>query len=251
MNKHYPITLFIFIVASLLWLSGCQSSRDGSSLSQGAAKIQPKQTLAQWPPKLQKIIFVDDFELKAERLEHASDSRKNAPEQYPGQSTMNPVNHSNPEIQARTIVDSLSNSLVNALNKRGFIAQRLPLSGVVMPHEGWLLQGVFTETDSGNRIKRAVIGPGHAVSTMEAQAAISDLASNKPKMPFIVFGTVKQPKKSPDASDPNPYVVAARFSLEKNAVTRDIQKTAEIIVDEIVKHANQFKERNNAIRAVQ
>jgi hypothetical protein len=40
----------------------------------------------------------------------------------------------------------------------------------------------------------------------------------------------------------NPYVAAAKFVLEKNATDKDIQKTAEQIVNEILKNFEKFKQ---------
>ncbi|MGZ8097250.1 MAG: DUF4410 domain-containing protein, partial [Methylosarcina sp.] len=129
-------------------------------------------------------------------------------------------------------------------NDKGFIARRLPGSQGALPRKGWLVQGVFTEVDKGNRIKRAVIGFGRGATRMEVQVAVSNLAGQKPKTPFIVFGTAKTPKKMPGAVVTlNPYIAAAKFVVEKDATEQDIRTTAEQIVDEIVKHNQKFKEQ--------
>lgn len=77
---------------------------------------------------------------------------------------------------------------------------------------------------------------------MDIHVAISDLASTNPLEPFVVFGTVKAPKKMPGAIvTMNPYVAAVKFILEKNATEKDIKKTAAQIVDEILKIFEKFK----------
>jgi hypothetical protein len=77
---------------------------------------------------------------------------------------------------------------------------------------------------------------------MEVQVAVSDLAVD-PDAPFIIFGTVKDPKQMPGAGvTRNPYVAAAKFILEKNAPEKDVIKTANAIVREILKYRDKLKE---------
>jgi hypothetical protein len=152
--------------------------------------------------------------------------------------------NTDPQARAREIVNGMSQSLIRNLRNKGFTAQRLSGPQATLPRDGWLLQGIFTEVDEGNRIKRAVIGFGRGATSMNVQVGVSNLASAQPQTPFILFGTVKDPKKVPGAAATmNPYVAAARFVMEKNATEKDIEKTAEQIVDEILKHTEKFKEQ--------
>jgi hypothetical protein len=57
------------------------------------------------------------------------------------------------------------------------------------------VQGVFTEVDEGNRLKRAGIGFGKGATSMALQIAISDLAGSNPRAAFAVFGTAKDPNR--------------------------------------------------------
>ncbi len=142
----------------------------------------------------------------------------------------------------------MSESLIKSLRAKGLDAQRQP-SGpqTELPHNGWLMQGIFTEVDQGNRIKRAVIGFGRGATKMGVQVGVSNLAGSQPRTPFIIFGTFKAPKKTPGAAVTiNPYVAAAKFVMEKNATEKDIEKTAEQIVDEILKYTQKFKEQARA-----
>ena len=135
----------------------------------------------------------------------------------------------------------MSQSLISGLKNKGFNAQRV--SDISTVRDGWLLQGGFTEVDEGNRLKRATIGFGQGATQMEIQVGLSDLASVNPQEPFVVFGTIKDPKKMPGAVvTMNPYVAAAKFVLEKNATTKDIQKTSEQIVGQILKYSENIKE---------
>ncbi len=77
---------------------------------------------------------------------------------------------------------------------------------------------------------------------MEVQVMVSDLSGPNPRAPFVLFGTVKDPKKMPGAVITlNPYVAAAKFVLEKNATDKDIKSTAAQIASEIGRYAQQLR----------
>ncbi len=179
----------------------------------------------------------------------ASSSWRSAPRQgllgRLGQNIPHPLGGGDPAEQARRIVDTMAESLVRSLGEQGLSAQRLGPTTGELPQEGWLLQGEFTEVDEGNRLKRAGIGFGSGATRMDVQVGISDLAGPAPRTPFIVFGTVKDPGKLPGAAlTMNPYVAAAKFVLEKNAGERDIQKTADRIVAEILKSEETIEQQS-------
>jgi hypothetical protein len=246
-RKYYFICLIIW----MSWITGCQMYRNADSPGLlGAVEIRDERIENIWPAGLPKTIYVSDFALESERVAADQGVLGVLPGrrlEKLGQLLPHTMAHPNPEERARVIIDTMSRSLIESFKYRNFVAQRLPSSQSVLPREGWLLQGVFTEVDEGNRIKRATIGFGRGATRMEAQVAVSNLASENPKAPFIVFGTVKSPKKMPGAVVTlNPYVAAAKFMIEKNAPEKDIQKTAEQIADEILKHAQKFKEQAKA-----
>lgn len=81
-----------------------------------------------------------------------------------------------PEAQAKKLVDTMSNSLVDDLRKAGYKAQRLDPDDST-PSKGALVTGVFTEVDEGNRMRRALIGFGAGSAKMDFYVTISDLAS--------------------------------------------------------------------------
>jgi hypothetical protein len=239
------------LVCLILWtisMTGCQMQRHAGSPSMlGAVEISGEQAKGPWPAGLPKTIYVSDFALQPEHYESDQGIGGMVPGrrlERLGQRLPHPMANGTPEERVKKIVDTMSRSLVEHLTDKGFAAQRLPSPPQVLPREGWLLQGVFTEVDEGNRIKRATIGFGRGATRMEAQVAVSNLASANPKAPFILFGTFKSPKKMPGAVVTiNPYVAAAKFVMEKNASEKDIRKTAEQIADEILKHAQKFKEQ--------
>jgi len=95
--------------------------------------------------------------------------------------------------------------------------------------------------DQGNRAVRAVIGFGAGATEMELYVSISDLAIN-PDAPFMVFGAEKDPGRAPGAILlMNPYVAAAKFVMQKNASEKDVRKTAERIVEEVMNHIDTLK----------
>jgi hypothetical protein len=240
------IGLMVFMGLS----SGCQMHRGADSRDVlGAVEIRDEQMKGRWPAELPRTVYVSDFILDAQNIEGDQGVRGALPGRglgQIGQRLPHPMAHSDPKARAREIVNDMSQSLISNLGDKGFTAQRLSGPQATLPRDGWLLQGIFTEVDEGNRIKRAVIGFGRGATTMNVQVGVSNLAGAQPQTPFIVFGTIKDPKKVPGAAITiNPYVAAAKFVMEKNATEKDIEKTAEQIVNEILKHTQQFKEQKH------
>jgi len=243
---------FISLITWMALSTGCQMHRGGDSRDvRGAVEIRDEQ-IKGWPAELPRTVYVSDFILDAQRIKGDQKIRGTLPGQrleQIGRRLPYPMAGSNPEARAREIVNDMSQSLIKNLRDKGFAAQRLSDPQAALPSDGWLMQGIFTEVDEGNRIKRAVIGFGRGATSMNVQVGVSNLAGAQPQTPFILFGTIKDPKKMPGAAiTMNPYVAAAKFVMEKNATEKDIEKTAEQIVDEILKHTWKFKEQAGAGR---
>lgn len=235
--------VFLLVLTSLA--VGCQT-QNTSHKALGAVEIRNEQIKSIWPMARPTMIYVSDFALDVAHFEADQGIGGELPGRLQGrlgQLLPHPMAKSEPEQQVEKIVAEMSRSLINGLKDKGFAAQRLSnIGSAPLPQGGWLLQGVFTEVDEGNRLKRATIGFGQGATQMEVQVSIHDLTSANPREPFIVFGTVKDPKKIPGAIITiNPYVAAAKFVLEKNATEKDIQKTAEQIVDEILRNLEKHK----------
>lgn len=224
--------------------TGCQSRGTDSRSLLGAVEIHGEQVKDTRPAGLPGTIYVSDFTLEAQRIEGNRGILPEGDSGQIGQRLQHSLSLADPEARAREIVDTMSRSLVKRLRDKGLAARRLTGPQATMPHDGWLLQGIFTEVDEGNRIKRAVIGFGRGTTRMNVQVGVSDLTSAEPQTPFIVFGTIKDPQKSPGAvATLTPYVAAAKFVMEKNATQKDIETTAGQIVDEILKYTHKFKEQ--------
>jgi hypothetical protein len=177
------------------------------------------------PQRVPRTIYVADFALEAENYSRDEGVRGALPGKL-GQRLPHRLAKDNSSERARQIVETMAESLVQALRANGMTAQRLRNTSGNLPAEGWLVQGYFTEVDEGNRLKRAGIGFGRGATSMDLQVAISDLAGSDPHAAFAVFGTAKDPNRIPGALVAmNPYVAAAKFVLQKNATERDVRIT--------------------------
>jgi len=209
----------------------------------GGVEVKDDKIKGPLPQSLPETIYIADFALDAENYSGDEGVRGVLPGRL-GQRLPRRAMQGDPATRARQIVDTMAESLVERLGAKGLHAARLRNADGNLPREGWLMQGIFTEVDEGNRLKRAGIGFAKGATSMDLQVGISDLASSDPRAAFAVFGTVKEPSKIPGAVvTMNPYVAAAKFVLQKNATERDIQKTAAQIVEQIVKYEQEIKEK--------
>jgi hypothetical protein len=210
---------------------GCASST-GNKVS-GGARVEGQRTAAAVPTVEASRVYVHDFSIDVE----ATESKRGLlgrPRFLP------PLPGEDPATHARRIVDELAVSLVKDLNAAGVQAERVPTGGR-LPAQGWLIRGVFSEADSGSRLRRAVIGFGSGKTDMEVQVGVADLAVD-PTQSFLLFGSVTDPSRLPGGLvTKNPYVIAAKFVLEKGAPKRDVEHTAQAIADEIVKFREQVR----------
>ena len=227
MNLRTACLLF----GSVMIVSGCAPTA-GNKLT-GGARVESEAATAAPPSTPARRVYVQDFALDAEATEPKTGllGRPRLFQQLTGE---------DPATHARRIVDQMATALVADLNAAGLPAERLP-DGRALPPDGWLVRGAFTEADSGKTLRRAVIGFGSGKTDMEVQVGVSDLAV-QPNESFLVFGTVTDPSRLPGGVvTKNPYVVAAKFVLEKGAPERDVQHTAKAIADELVKFREQVR----------
>jgi Domain of unknown function (DUF4410) len=240
-HKNTPIIVLCFIILATLGL-GCQSTKK----IKGVVNIGQEQLIGTGATELPGMIYIKDFQLDSENYQGNQGVLSRLPLKP---QLLNRGSRNNYGEKSATIVNSMSEALVSEFNDKNLPAQRLSSLDNSLPNNGWLINGVFTEVAEGNRLKRAVIGFGQGSTQMTVQIGVSDLASNKPKAPFIIFGTIKDPGKIPGAVvTMNPYVAAAKFVLEKNASSRDVKNTAKQIVAEILKYKQKFSEQRNAVK---
>jgi len=188
------------------------------------------------PPGQGKLVFVQDFELDAENFQGDSSLVSKLPEGPLPRPHIIRGKKEDPATQAKNLVDSMSNDLVQDLEKQGFTARRL-MPGDPKPSEGWLLQGVFTEVDEGNRVHRAVIGFGSGAAKMSLYVHVSDLSH--PGQPLYEFADKDTSGKKPGAVITlSPIAAGAKFAMEKNATEKTVKKTASQIVKQLVQQMN-------------
>jgi hypothetical protein len=132
-----------------------------------------------------------------------------------------------PAARARQLVDLMANSLVKQLAKAGFSASRLP-PNAPHPTQGWLLLGVFTEVNEGNRLRRAMIGLGEGQTDVQVVAAVHDLSQGPPK-PLYEVATDANSGAMVGAAPTlvlGPYGAAARFVMAGKDLDKNIKQTA-------------------------
>jgi hypothetical protein len=143
------------------------------------------------------------------------------------------------EVQVPQIIAAMSEELVSGFRKRGIPAERLKQDPVGGSGIGWLVKGHFVDIDEGNRAQRAALGFGMGATQMDVKVEVMDLSAQDPGQPFLVFGTSKEAGMKPGGF--NPYVIAAKFRMERKATVEDVQKTADEIVGEILKSRDLLK----------
>jgi hypothetical protein len=223
-------TACLLLGASVI-ASGCAPTA-GNKLT-GGARVETEVATGAPPATPARRVYVQDFALDAEATEPKTGllGRPRLFQQLTGE---------DPATHARRVVDDMASALVKDLNAAGIPAERLPAGA--LPPDGWLVRGAFTEVDSGKIMRRAIIGFGSGKTEMEVQVGVSDLASSRPTEAFLLFGTVTDPSRLPGgAVSRNPYVVAAKFVLEKGAPQRDVEHTAKAIADELAKFREQVR----------
>jgi hypothetical protein len=128
-----------------------------------------------------------------------------------------------PEEKAARLSALLSESIAKELTALNLPATRQPI-GVALPANALLVQGQFLEMDEGNRLRRAIIGFGAGSSEVTVEVSVFDLAQNA-EQPALTFGTGHHSKPMPGAIIfLNPYAMAARFVLSRNATGKDVRK---------------------------
>jgi len=128
-------------------------------------------------------------------------------------------------VRARELIELMSTSLVQESTKAGLNARRLR-AGDSQPDVGWLICGIFTQVDEGNRLHRAVIGFGAGQTELQLVVAIDDLAQGTPK-PFYELDTSATSGKAPGAVITlNPYVAIAKFALSSRDLEQNVKQAA-------------------------
>lgn len=238
---------WVFLCLAMIVFSGCSLLGDSATKKlTGGVNVTNKKYVSASVSGPSRI-YVQDFSLDASDLKTDS-GVGGLTDQVSGsggilgrfsQRTSRGSISGNAEAQTPQIISAMSESLVAAFRKKGVTAERLTSGNGGMASDGWLVKGRFVGIDEGNRAQRAALGFGLGATQMVVQVSVSDLTGKNPNEPFLVFGTSKEAGMKPGGF--NPYVIAAKFRMEKKATLDDIQKSADEIAGEILKGRDTLK----------
>ena len=223
-------------LASLILVSLCVAQNSSPDSNPGTSTASH---LVLSPADKYKVIYVQDFELDATNFKQDKGGITGKGTILPPPPQKLPTlrrKRQDPATAARRLVTLMSESLVSDLTKAGLSARRL-LPGDAPPAEGLLVSGVFTETDEGNQMRRALLGFGSGAAKMELYVTVADLSH--PAQSRYEVSTQKSSGKKPGAVITlNPYVGVAKLALTKNAPEKTVKKAAAMIAAELTKQLN-------------
>ena len=137
-----------------------------------------------------------------------------------------------PAQKAERLAALLSETIAKELASMKIPATRQP-RGAPWPASGIVVSGEFLQVDEGNRLKRAVVGFGAGAREALVQVAGFDLAQNREK-PILVYGTGSESKPTPGGIvTMNPYAMAARYVLSRNATEKDVRTLGKRIAKDL------------------
>jgi hypothetical protein len=200
--------------------------------SLATAALVAAQTTA--PATMPRTIYVQDFEA------HTGDAAGGGTPRRGPLSFLRSMRASQKAVMS---AGSLSGAIANQFSAQGYTSQRISRESQ-LPREGWLVTGIFyaIDTQSGMiRMPAFLSGQPDPVNT-DITVSVSDLATN-PDAPFIVFGRAEALRGQGPPVGWNPYVVAAKFVVDKIESAADIDKLAKEIVDTILKNKSVVEEK--------
>jgi hypothetical protein len=219
--RHAPRLSLVLLLASLL--PGCKS-----------ATVTNQRTFDPAPAIKPTLIYVTDFELGAQNIQHEQGVLPSRPGPLGRAESRLYGTSQDPAARARQLVEEMANAIVKDLKKAGFNATRLA-PGAPQPTTGWLVRGVFTEVQEGNRLQRAVIGFGSGQTDLQVVTVVDDLSQGPPK-PLYEVDTKASSGNKPGAAPVlalNPYAAAARFVMAGQDLDKNVKQTAAQIATQI------------------
>ena len=221
--------LMVLLTACLL--SGCQTAKvTGEHSFTPAAAPKPV------------VIYVTDFELSVQNIQHQEGM---LPLGQRGLGIVRGIlsgETKDPVARAQQLVDLMASSLVGDLTKAGFSAVRLR-PGAMVPAEGWVVRGVVTEVQEGNRLQRSLVGFGQGATDVQVVTQVDDLSHGTPK-PLYEVETDATSAKTPGAGATivlSPYGAAARFVMSRHDVEKNIKQIATQIAEYVTKRLQAAK----------
>ena len=227
-KTEYPVAMIAALCACLM--SGCSS-----------AKVTGERSIGDESASKPAVIYVEDFELAARDIKQENGIVLR-PSGKPGPVRRLLSGSKDPQKLARQLVDLMATSIVKDLTKAGFTAFR-QLPDSPLPAQGWLVKGIFTEVQEGNRLRRTIIGFGAGATDMQAVTSISDLSKGPPK-PFYEIDTSAKSGEKPGAIPTmiliSPYSAAVHFVISGRDLDRNVKETAKKISAHIVQQVQEL-----------
>ena len=219
--------------AALLSGIGCQSTSPGassaaSSVSTTASKPATSGALLAAQPR---PVVVHDFAFDVAQLH--TDQGIVASREGPAKRVLGNLRpEEKPADKAAHLASLLSETIAKELTDLKIPATRAP-RGAPLPADGFVVVGEFLEMDEGNRLKRAVVGFGAGSTEVLVQVAVYDLAQSR-EHPILVYGTGADSKPTPGGVvSLNPYAMAARYAMSRNATEKDVRKLGRQIAKDL------------------
>ncbi len=139
-----------------------------------------------------------------------------------------------PAQNAAQLSGLLTTAIVEELTKLKIPASRYSRNSS-WPATGLVVQGEFLQVDEGNQLARAAIGFGAGATEVLTQVEIYDPAKSRSK-PIHIYGTGSGSKPKPGAIiTKNPYALAAKYAMSRNASEKDVRKLGKQIAQDIAK----------------
>jgi len=210
----------------------------------GSASVSAARDVGATPGVAPPTVYVRDFDLDAATIKVERGVLPPPPPPPPGPlGRVLPAPPGAPTDaagRARELIELMSNALVDDLSKAGLVARRLRVDEAA-PARGWLVRGIFTDVNEGNRLRRAAIGFGAGETRLQVVVAVDNLADGAPR-PFYELDTTAASGPLPGAVITlNPYVAAARFVLAGHDLERNVKQTAGQIAADVAARAAAAK----------
>jgi hypothetical protein len=207
------------------------------------AKVTDSKALATAPKGQPKAIYVADFDLQAQNIKEEEGVLGELPGPH-GPVRNRLLGHAeDPQALAGDLVNWMSDAIVKELSKAGLEAMRLQ-PGAAAPADGWLVRGVFTEVQQGNRLRRAVIGLGQGKTDVQVITVMDNLADGPPK-PFYQIDTSASSSKRPGGAATivlSPIGIPIQFVLAGKDLKRNAQQTGTKIADEVARRVGEARQ---------
>jgi hypothetical protein len=126
---------------------------------------------------------------------------------------------------------TLSKDIARALSSQNAPAVVLS-TDAPLPMEGWLVRGVYYANDNGRLISVPVPGSAEG-SNVEVTITVADCAKD-PNAPFAVIGTEAAVKGQDIPAGWKPYVIAAKFVVDKAQGQHALDALADQIATKIL-----------------